>query len=127
MGKYLSCKEESITVGVAMETIDPLLIKSVTNAKSSLKMLSSRGTMEILCTFCCSQKKVRFNELNKLFKHVSTKTLTSRLRELEKAGILTRTSYNEIPPRVEYSMTQKGQSLVEALLPLIHWIANENQ
>jgi DNA-binding HxlR family transcriptional regulator len=110
-----------------METIDPTLVKSITERNGTLKMLSSRGTMEILCTFCCSQKRVRFNELSKLFKHVSTKTLTSRLRELEKEGILTRTSYNEIPPRVEYSMTQKGQSLVEALLPLIQWIANEKQ
>jgi DNA-binding HxlR family transcriptional regulator len=110
-----------------METIDPTLIKNITDEKGTLKMLSSRGTMEILCTFCCSHKKVRFNELSKLFKHVSTKTLASRLRELEKEGILTRTAYNEIPPRVEYSMTQKGQSLVEAVLPLIRWIANEKQ
>ncbi len=108
-----------------METIEPTLIKSVTDQKGTLKMLSNRGTIEILCTFCCSQKKVRFNELAKLFSHVSTKTLTSRLRELERAGILTRTAYNEIPPRVEYTMTPKGQSLVEALLPLIRWIANE--
>ena len=110
-----------------MESIDPTLVKFTTNDDGILKMLSSRGTMEILCTFCCSPKKVRFNELNKLFKHVSTKTLTSRLRELEKEKILTRTAYNEIPPRVEYSMTQRGQSLVEALLPLIQWIANEKQ
>ncbi|MCJ7633741.1 helix-turn-helix transcriptional regulator [Candidatus Bathyarchaeota archaeon] len=110
-----------------METIDSTLVKCITDGKGTLKLLSSRGTMEILCTFCCSQKRVRFNELNKLFKHVSTKTLTSRLRELEKEKILTRTSYNEIPPRVEYSMTQKGQSLVEAILPLIQWIANEKQ
>ena len=67
---------------------------------------------------------MRFNELAKLLNHVSTKTLASRLRELEKEKILTRTAYNEIPPRVEYSMTPKGQSLIEALLPLIQWIAN---
>lgn len=110
-----------------METIDPTLIKQITDRKNTIKMLSNRGTIEILCTFCCSQKKVRFNELAKLFNHISTKTLTTRLRELEKEKILTRTSYNEIPPRVEYSMTIKGQSLVEALLPLIKWIANEKQ
>jgi len=107
-----------------METIDPTLIKRITDEKGMLKMISNRGTMEILCTFCCSQKKVRFNELARLLNHVSTKTLASRLRELEKEKILTRTAYNEIPPRVEYSMTSKGQSLVEALLPLIQWIAN---
>ena len=106
-----------------METIDCTLIHRVTDEKGVLKMLSNRGTFEILCTFCCSQKRVRFNELAKLFTHISTKTLASRLKELEKEKILTRTAYNEIPPRVEYAMTAKGQSLVEALLPLIQWIA----
>ncbi len=110
-----------------MESLDPKLARCITSGADMLKLLSSRGTMEILCTFCCSQKKVRFNELNKLFKHVSTKTLTSRLRELEKDGILLRTSYNEIPPRVEYSITERGQSLVEALIPLIEWIADEEE
>jgi DNA-binding HxlR family transcriptional regulator len=90
--------------------------------KSTLKLVSSRGTMEILSFFCCSQKKVRFTELSRLFKHVSTKTLASRLKELEKDGILNRTAYNEIPPRVEYSMTEKGQSLALAVEPLTRWM-----
>ncbi len=118
---------ESKTVDIEMETIDPTLVKCITNGEAILKMLSSHGAIEILCTFCCSQKKLRFKELNNQLKHVSTKTLTSRLKELEKEGILTRTAYNEIPPRVEYSVTQKGQSLIDALLPLIQWIANEKQ
>jgi DNA-binding HxlR family transcriptional regulator len=78
--------------------------------------------MEILSLFCCSQKKVRFTELSRLFKHVSTKTLASRLKELEEDGILSRTAYNEIPPRVEYSMTEKGQSLALAVEPLTRWM-----
>jgi len=90
--------------------------------KEILKLISSRGTMEILSLFCCSQKRVRFTELSNLFKHVSTKTLASRLKELEKEGILNRTAYNEIPPRVEYSMTEKGQSLGEAVSPLMRWM-----
>jgi DNA-binding HxlR family transcriptional regulator len=110
-----------------MESIDCTLLNQITDEKGMLKMISNRGTMEILCTFCCSQKKVRFNELAKLCNHISTKTLASRLKELEKERILTRTAYNEIPPRVEYSMTPKGQSLIEALLPLIHWITNASR
>ncbi len=110
-----------------METIDYTLIQRLTDEKGMLKKISNRGTIEILCIFCCSQKKVRFNELAKLCNHISTKTLASRLKELEKEKILIRTAYNEIPPRVEYSMTQKGQSLIEALLPLIQWIANASK
>jgi DNA-binding HxlR family transcriptional regulator len=127
MGKYLNGKEESITVGVTMETIDCTYIQHVADKDGMLKMISKRGTMEILCTFCCSQKKVRFNKLAKLLSYISTKTIASRLKELEKEKILTRTAYNEIPPRVEYSMTPKGQTLIEALLPLLQWIANEQQ
>ena len=89
----------------------------------TLKLLGSRGTMDILCVFCCSNSVMRFTQLNKMLKHISTKTLASRLKELEKNKILKRTAFNEIPPRVEYSMTEKGQKLVDALLPLIQWIA----
>jgi DNA-binding HxlR family transcriptional regulator len=90
--------------------------------KGTLRLISGRGTLEILTLFCCTQKKVRFTELANLFKHISTKTLASRLKELEKRGILTRTAYNEIPPRVEYSMTEKGQGLAESVSPLIRWM-----
>jgi DNA-binding HxlR family transcriptional regulator len=44
---------------------------------------------------------------------ISSKTLPSRLKELEKDGILERQAYNEIPPRVEYKMNKKGQELVD--------------
>jgi len=110
-----------------MESMDPRAIKCLTAGNDTLKLLGSRGTMEILCLFCCSQRRVRFTELGNLFTHISTKTLASRLKELEKNGLLTRTAYNEIPPRVEYSMTEKGQSLVQALIPLVRWMTNEKQ
>ena len=106
-----------------MESICSKTVKCATIRKDVLKLVSSRGTMEILCVFCCSQAKIRFTELAKQFKYISTKTLASRLKELERNGILKRTAYNEIPPRVEYSMTEKGQSLAEALMPLIEWMA----
>ena len=88
----------------------------------TIGLLGSRGTMDILCVFCCSHPVVRFTELNKMLGHISTKTLASRLKELESNGILRRTAYNEIPPRVEYSMTEKGRKLSEALMPLVSWV-----
>ncbi len=45
-----------------------------------------------------------------------------RLQELEKGGILERHSYNEIPPRVEYNLTAKGQELVESVIDLLQWM-----
>lgn len=87
-----------------------------------ISLLGSRGTMDILLIFCCLQQSMRFKELNTHLNHISTKTLSTRLKQLEKEGILNRTAYNEIPPRVEYSITGKGQKLVDSLLPLINWI-----
>ena len=55
-------------------------------------------------------------------KGISSKTLARRLKELEKDGILERHAYNEIPPRVEYKMTEKGQELVESIFNLIDWM-----
>ena len=91
-----------------------------------IKLIGSRGTIEILFIFCCTDQSVRFNQINKHMNHISTKTLSTRLRQLVNKGILMRTVFNEIPPRVEYSITEIGQNLVDSLIPLIHWI-NENQ
>ena len=55
-------------------------------------------------------------------KGFSSKTLTIRLKELEKSGILNRQSFNEIPPRVEYRLTPKGQELVESIINLLQWM-----
>ena len=52
---------------------------------------------------------------------ISSKTLAIRLKELQK-GVLERQAYNEIPPRVEYKLTIKGQELVESLINLLHWM-----
>ena len=69
---------------------------------------------------------MRFMELSNHLGHISTKTLSTRLKQLEENGILLRTAYNEIPPRVEYSITNAGQKLVDSIMPLIDWI-NHNQ
>jgi DNA-binding HxlR family transcriptional regulator len=105
-----------------MESIEIEPAELAKLGKGTLRLVSNRGTIEILSLFCCSQKKIRFTELSNLFKHISTKTLASRLKELEKEGLLNRTAYNEIPPKVEYSMTEKGQSLAMSITPMIRWI-----
>jgi DNA-binding HxlR family transcriptional regulator len=91
-----------------------------------IRLIGSRGTIEILFIFCCTEQSVRFSEINKFMSHISTKTLSTRLKQLVDKGILLRTVYNEIPPRVEYSITDAGQHLVDSLIPLINWV-NENQ
>jgi DNA-binding HxlR family transcriptional regulator len=85
-------------------------------------LITKRGTLEILIPLCCSTKPVRYKKFRETMKGISSKTLAYRLHELEKGGILERHSYNEIPPRVEYNLTRKGQDLVESVIDLLQWM-----
>lgn len=136
MGNYLSCRGYAVTVSLGMETkkkslrvlnnacsfegYDPLSLMSETSRLRSL--VTKRGTFEILIPLCCSTDPVRYKQFRKALKGISSKTLASRLKELEKSGILERHSFNEIPPRVEYNLTPKGQELVESIMNLLHWM-----
>jgi len=67
----------------------------------------------------------RFNQLNQKIGNISQKMLTVTLRTLEADGLVRRTIYPEIPPRVEYNLTPMGKSLLPAIEGLTHW-AQEN-
>ncbi len=86
------------------------------------KIITKRGTLEILIPLCCTTKPVRHKQFKDTLKGISSKTLATRLKELEKSGVLERLSYNEIPPRVEYRLTSKGQELVESMISLLQWM-----
>ena len=85
-------------------------------------LVTKRGTFEMLIPLCCTTNPVRYKQFRELMKGISSKTLARRLKELEKDGILEKHAYNEIPPRVEYKMTEKGQELVESIFNLIDWM-----
>jgi DNA-binding HxlR family transcriptional regulator len=82
------------------------------------KIITKRGTLEILIPLCCTTNPVRYMKFRNALKDFS-KTLAIRLKELEKASILTRQAYNETPPRVEYRLTTKGQ---ESIIALLQWM-----
>lgn len=63
----------------------------------------------------------RFGELRRLVTGISEKMLIQQLREMQADGIVAREDFREIPPRVEYSLTPFGVSLMEALKPLCGW------
>jgi DNA-binding HxlR family transcriptional regulator len=86
------------------------------------KLITKRGTLEILIPLCCTTNPVRYLKFRETMKGFSSKTLAIRLKELQKAGILERQAFNEIPPRVEYRLTNKGQELVESIIGLLHWM-----
>ncbi len=68
---------------------------------------------------------LRFNDLLHRIDGMSQKTLSKRLQELEKHGLISRQAFAEKPPRVEYSLTTEGQKLRKAILPL-HKLAESN-
>ncbi|UOQ75206.1 winged helix-turn-helix transcriptional regulator [Hymenobacter cellulosilyticus] len=68
-----------------------------------------------------SAEQLRFNELRKNIAGISQRMLTVTLRSLESDGLVARTVYAEVPPRVEYQLTDRGQGLLEAVLHLGQW------
>ena len=64
---------------------------------------------------------VRFNELKRYLGNVSDKTLSTNLKELESAHLVERKEYPQIPPKVEYSLTERGRSLIPILDRMCEW------
>ena len=72
-----------------------------------------------------SNQVIRFNELQRCIPDISQKMLTSTLRTLEEDGLVHRKAYAEVPPRVEYSLTERAHTLLPHINALIGW-AKEN-
>jgi DNA-binding HxlR family transcriptional regulator len=90
--------------------------------EETLEMLEGRWKLLILFQLFGGQVK-RFSELEKAIPAVTQKMLAQQLRQLEKDGIVRRVVYPEVPPKVEYSLTDWGQSLCPVLDALLKWAA----
>ncbi|MDE5683784.1 MAG: helix-turn-helix transcriptional regulator [Muribaculaceae bacterium] len=64
---------------------------------------------------------VRFNELGRLIPDISTRVLSGTLKTLEADGLITRKVYAQVPPKVEYSLTDTGKSLIPIIMQLTEW------
>ena len=87
---------------------------------AAMSVLEGRWKSTILCVLAKWGPK-RFNQLVKAIEGVSPRMLTKQLKEMEKDGIVERRAYLEVPPRVEYSITEKGMSLAPVLEALAKW------
>lgn len=70
--------------------------------------------------------KQRFSRLQEQVKGISQKMLTKSLRDLERDGLITRTMFLEVPPRVEYELTELGRGLLIQILPLWTWVLDQS-
>ena len=80
------------------------------------------GKYKPIIPYCLMEyEPVRFNEMQRYLGRVAGKTLSQNLKELERDGLIRRRMYPEVPPRVEYSLTERGASLVAGLDKLCDW------
>lgn len=68
-----------------------------------------------------NERMMRFSELQAALLDISPRTLSDRLKDLERVGLLRRRAYAEVPPRVEYALTAKGEALRQSLVPMLRW------
>lgn len=87
--------------------------------ETTLTLIGDKWKVLILRDLLTGTK--RFGELKKSIGSVSQKVLTAQLRAMEESGLLTRTVYAEVPPRVEYTLTELGQSLKPVLDAMGDW------
>ena len=79
------------------------------------------GTWKPIILFQLLHGKKRFGELGRAIPGITQRMLTLQLRELEDAGIVARTVYAEVPPRVDYALTELGRSLQPVLMDMRNW------
>ena len=92
----------------------------------TLSLISGKHKMVIL--YCLMEyETVRFNELKRYLKNISDKTLSSNLKQLESDHLIVRTEYPQIPPKVEYSLSSRGRSLMAVLDQLCVWGENNRE
>ena len=87
--------------------------------ETTLMLISYRWKVLIIRDLMDGTK--RFGELKKSIGSISQKVLTSNLRSMEESGLLTRKVYAEVPPRVEYTLTETGYSLKPILDSMVEW------
>ncbi|SDX12100.1 transcriptional regulator, HxlR family [Marininema mesophilum] len=90
-----------------------------TSVEATLEVIGGKWKCVILCHLTHSKK--RTSELKRLMPGITQKMLTQQLRELEYDGIINRITYNQVPPKVEYEMSEYGWSLKSILESLCAW------
>ena len=85
-----------------------------------LIMLQGRWKSQLMYEMCI-HNTVRFGQLKKELPGITNTMLTKALRELEEDGLISRKQYNEIPPHVEYSLTEMGRDLLPVFYAIMNW------
>jgi DNA-binding HxlR family transcriptional regulator len=111
MKQYDTQKNNPASDGEKLDQWSPVL--------STISIIQGKWTLHILRDLIPGKK--RFGELKKAVAGITSKTLSVRLRELAKAGVVRREFFPEVPPRVEYRLTPKGEQLGELINAMAVW------
>ncbi len=90
----------------------------------TLSLIGGKHKMIILYCIAQNGNVMRFNELHRMMGRISYKVLSSALKEMESCGLVSRQEYPQVPPKVEYSLTSKGLSLIPLMEQMCEWGKN---
>jgi len=96
-----------------------MTLKQTCGVNSTIKIIGKKWTILILHELCGGTK--RFGQIQRTLLGISPKTLSERLKELEKDGLVNKKVFAEIPLHVEYSLTPKGKSLEKIINQMANW------
>ncbi|MCI9475311.1 helix-turn-helix domain-containing protein [Anaerovoracaceae bacterium 41-7] len=85
-----------------------------------LEVFGGKWKSRIICVLA-GKEPVRYSEIRKEMRNITDAVLAANLKDLIKEGIVLRRSYDEIPPRVEYSLTEKGRTVLPVLIDIAKW------
>ena len=112
--------KKEITAETYLEKIMSSPINENCPVHRTLELLNGKWRTHIIYELC-KHPSMRFGELKKAYPHITNTMLTNTLRDLESLGIIHREQFNEIPPHVEYSLTEKGRKLLPVFLEISKW------
>jgi DNA-binding HxlR family transcriptional regulator len=93
--------------------------------KGIIDILSKKWTLLVIVVIG-NHKSIRFNKIMGQFEGINPKTLSQRLKELEKSNLINRKAFAEVPLRVEYSLSKDGRDLIDAIIPLMEWATKKD-
>jgi DNA-binding HxlR family transcriptional regulator len=111
-------REEAIALRESFESAEQERIQQT--VAELLDLLGKAHSMAVLSTFAFAEGPLRFSDLEAEL-DIAPNTLSARLKDLTETGLLDRRAYDEIPPRVEYTPTQKAEVLFPVFAHLHHW------
>jgi len=121
-GGHMNTKMEELQANCDTCPVPTALREELCRICATQQMI--RGKWKLMIVWLLRKKSMRFSQLMAAMPNVKQGPLTEQLKELTAKGLVSRTSYNEMPPRVDYCLTEKGKSFLQVLQAMDEWAIN---